>query len=99
MESRPSQGTHPDNVRERAVRMMVDDERRYGSQAVMVCSVFAEPNPKAEMVGCRCPALRRSPWASINRINSSEAELNRHWLRPRTTRCHAVARLGGRLAG
>jgi hypothetical protein len=99
MESRPSQGTHPDNVRERAVRMMVDDERRYGSQAVVVCSVADEPSPKAEMVGCRYPALRRSQRAPINRINTSEAELNRHWLRPRTTRCHAVARLGGRLAG
>jgi transposase len=46
----PSQGKYPDEVRERAVRMVLDHEHEYGSQWEATCSVAEELGPKAETV-------------------------------------------------
>jgi transposase len=46
----PSKGKYPDEVRERAVRMVLDHEQEYGSQWEAICSVAEKLGPKAETV-------------------------------------------------
>ena len=46
----PRQGKYPDEVRERAVRMVLDHEHEYGSQWEASCSVAEKLGPKAETV-------------------------------------------------
>lgn len=46
----PSRGKYPDEVRERAVRMVLDHEHEYGSQWEAICSVAEKLGPKAETV-------------------------------------------------
>src|ERR687892_2702919 len=46
----PRQGKYPDEVRERAVRMVLDHEHEYGSQWEAICSVAEKLGPKAETV-------------------------------------------------
>ena len=46
----PSQGKYPDELRERAVRMVLDHEDEYGSQWEAICSVAEKLGPKAETV-------------------------------------------------
>lgn len=43
-------GKYPDEVRERAVRMVLDHEGEYASQWGAICSVADMPGPKAETV-------------------------------------------------
>jgi len=43
----PSKGKYPDEVRERAVRMVLDHEHEYGSQWEAICSVAEKLGPKA----------------------------------------------------
>jgi hypothetical protein len=53
----PSQGSYPDELRERAVRMVLYHEHEYGSQWEAICSV-AEKRPKAQTCGCGSAELR-----------------------------------------
>lgn len=46
----PSQGKYPDELRERAVRMVLDHEHEYGSQWEAICSVAEKLGRKAETV-------------------------------------------------
>ncbi|VAV93111.1 Mobile element protein [hydrothermal vent metagenome] len=43
-------GKYPDELRERAVRMVLDHEDEYGSQWEAICSVAEKLGPKAETV-------------------------------------------------
>jgi transposase len=46
----PRQGKYPDDLRERAVRMVLDHEGEYGSQWEAICSVADKLGSKAETV-------------------------------------------------
>ena len=46
----PRQGKYPDELRERAVRMVLDHEGEYASQWAAICSVAEKLGPKAETV-------------------------------------------------
>jgi len=46
----PSKGKYPDELKERAVRMVLDHQHEYGSQWEAICSVAAKLGPKAETV-------------------------------------------------
>ena len=46
----PNHGKYPDDLRERAVRMVLDHEHEYGSQCEAICSVAEKLGPKAETV-------------------------------------------------
>ena len=49
-EHRQYRGKYPDELRERAVRMVLDHEGEYGSQWEAICSVAEKLGPKAETV-------------------------------------------------
>ena len=44
------QGRYPDELRDRAVRMVLDHQHEYGSQWEAICSVAEKLGPKAETV-------------------------------------------------
>ena len=44
----PSNGKYPDELRERAVRMVLDHGHEYGSQWEAMCSVAEKLGPKPE---------------------------------------------------
>ena len=46
----PSNGKYPDELRERAVRMVLDHGHEYGSQWEAICSVAEKLGPKPETV-------------------------------------------------
>lgn len=46
----PRQGKYPDELRERAVRLVLDHSQEYGSQWEAICSVAEKLGPKAETV-------------------------------------------------
>jgi transposase len=46
----PRQGKYPDELRERAVRMVLEHEGEYGSRWEAICSVAEKLGPKAETV-------------------------------------------------
>jgi transposase len=46
----PNHGRYPDELRERAVRMVLDHGHEYGSQWEAICSVSEKLGPKAETV-------------------------------------------------
>jgi transposase len=46
----PHHGKYPDEVRERAVRMVLEHGHEYGSQWEAICSVAEKLDPKAETV-------------------------------------------------
>lgn len=46
----PNYGRYPAELRERAVRMVFDNERHYGSQWEAICSVADKLGPSAESV-------------------------------------------------
>ena len=52
-EHRQHRGKYRDELRERAVRMILDHEDEYGSQWEAICSVADKLGPNAEMVGLR----------------------------------------------
>jgi transposase len=43
----PNHGKYPDELRERAVRMVLDHGHEYGSQWEAICSVAEKLGPKA----------------------------------------------------
>lgn len=46
----PNHGKYPDELRERAIRMVLDHGHEYGSQWEAICSVAAKLGPRAETV-------------------------------------------------
>ena len=46
----PNHGKYPDELRERAVRMVLDHGHEYGSQWEAICSVAEKLGPKPETV-------------------------------------------------
>jgi transposase len=46
----PRHGKYPDELRERAVRIVLDHQHEYGSQREAICSVAEKLGPKAETV-------------------------------------------------
>ena len=83
----PRQGKYPDELRERAVRMVLDHENEYGSQWEAICSVAEKLGPKAETVRLwvrqaeRDTGRRRGPTtdelAELKRLKRENAELRR----------------------
>ena len=47
----PRRGKYPDELRDRAVRMVLDHQHEYGSQWEAMCSVAEKLGPKPETVG------------------------------------------------
>ena len=83
----PSQGKYPDELRERAVRMVLDHEHEYGSQWEAICSVAEKLGPKAETVRLwvrraetdegRRPGSTTDQLAELKRLRRENAELRR----------------------
>ena len=70
MESMPSKGKYPDELRERAMRMVLDHGHEYGSQWEAICSVADKLGPKPEtraVVGAPGRDGRRPPAGSDDR--------------------------------
>ena len=83
----PRQGKYPDELRERAVRMVLDHDSEYGSQWEAICSVAEKLGPKAETVRLwvrqaeRDTGRRQGPGsdelAELKRLKRENAELRR----------------------
>ena len=83
----PRHGKYPDEMRERAVRMVLDHADEYGSQWEAICSVAEKLGPKAETVrlwvrqaerdsGRRAGATTEE-LAELKRLKRENAELRR----------------------
>ena len=83
----PNHGKYPDELRERAVRMVLDHGHEYGSQWEAICSVAEKLGPKAETVrgwvrqaekdeGQR-PGPTTDQLAELKRLKRENAELRR----------------------
>jgi transposase len=83
----PRQGKYPDELRERAVRMVLGHEGEYGSQWEAICSVAEKLGPKAETVRLwvrqaerdqgRRPGATSDELAELKRLKRENAELRR----------------------
>jgi transposase len=83
----PSQGKYPDELRERAVRIVLDHEDEYGSQWQAICSVAEKLGPKSETVRLwvrraeayegRRPGPTSDQLAELKRLKRENAELRR----------------------
>jgi len=83
----PRQGKYPDELRERAVRMVLEHEGEYGSQWEAICSVAEKLVPKAETVRLwvrqaerdqgRRPGATSDELAELKRLKRENAELRR----------------------
>ena len=83
----PRHGRYPAELRERAVRMVLDHEREYGSQWEAICSVAEKLGPTAETVrkwvrqAERDTGRRQGPTtddlAEVKRLRRENAELRR----------------------
>lgn len=83
----PRHGRYPAELRERAVRMVLDHEREYGSQWEAICSVAQKLGPTAETVrkwvrqAERDTGRRQGPTtddlAEVKRLRRENAELRR----------------------
>lgn len=83
----PNHGKYPDELRERAIRMVLDHGHEYGSQWEAICSVAEKLGPKAETVrlwvrqaekdtGRRAGATT-DELAELKRLKRENAELRR----------------------
>jgi transposase len=80
-------GKYPDELRERAVRMVLDHQHEYGSQWEAICSVADKLGPKAETVRLwvrqaerdegRRPGASTEDLAELKRLKRENAELRR----------------------
>lgn len=83
----PNHGKYPDELRERAVRMVLDHGHEYGSEWEAICSVAAMLGPKAETVRGwvrqaekdegRRPGPTTDQVAELKRLRHENAELRR----------------------
>lgn len=83
----PRQGKYPDELRERAVRMVLEHGGEYGSQWEAICSVAEKLGPKAETVRLwvrqaerdrgRRPGATSDELAELKRLRRENAELRR----------------------
>jgi transposase len=83
----PSRGKYPDELRERAVRMVLEHQHEYGSQWEAICSVAEKLGPKAETVrlwvrrvevdGGRRPGVTTAESEELRRLRRENAELRR----------------------
>ena len=87
MEPCQDRGVYPQEVRERAVRMVFEHQHEYGSQWEAICSVAEKLGPKSETVrkwvrraeidgGVR-PGPTSSELEEIKRLKRENAELRR----------------------
>ena len=83
----PRQGKYPDELRERAVRTVLEHKGEYGSQWEAICSVAEKLGPKAETVRLwvrqaerdqgRRPGASSDELAELKRLKRENAELRR----------------------
>ena len=83
----PNHGRYPAELRERAVRMVLDSERHYGSQWEAICSVAGKLGPSAESVrkwvrraeidGGARPGVTTAERARITDLERENRELRR----------------------
>jgi transposase-like protein len=83
----PNHGKYPDELRERAVRMVFDHEHEYPSQWAAICSVADKLGPKPETVRGwvrqaerdhgRRPGPSTDELAELKRLKRENAELRR----------------------
>ena len=84
---RQRRGKYPDELRERAVRMVLDHEEEYGSQWEAICSVAEKLGPQAETVRLwvrraetdsgRRPGPTTEQLVELKRLKRENAELRR----------------------
>lgn len=83
----PKHGKYPDELRERAVRLVLDHQHEYGSQWEAICSVAEKLGPKPETVRLwvrqaerdtgRRPGATTEELAELKRLKRENAELRR----------------------
>ena len=83
----PGNGRYPVELRERAVRMVLENERLYGSQWEAICSVAGKLGPTAETVrkwvrraevdGGARPGVTTAERARIKELEGEVRELRR----------------------
>src|SRR3954471_20244539 len=83
----PNHGRYPNELRERAVRMVLEHGHEYGSQWEAICSVADKLGPKAETVGLwvrqaerdegRRPGSTTEELTELKRLRRENAELRR----------------------
>jgi transposase len=83
----PNHGKYPDELRERAVRMVLDHQHEYGSQWEAICSVAEKLGPRSETVRGwvrsaevdqgRRPGVTSDEQAELKRLKRENAELRR----------------------
>ena len=83
----PNHAPYPDELRERAVRLVLDHQDEYGSQWEAICSVAEKLGPRAETVRLwvrraeadegRRPGPTSDELAELKRLKRENAELRR----------------------
>ena len=83
----PNHGKYPDELRERAVRMVFEHEHEYPSQWAVICSVADKLGPRPETVrgwvrqaerdDGRRPGPSSDELAELKRLKRENAELKR----------------------
>ena len=83
----PNHGKYPDELRERAVRMVFEHEHKYPSQWAAICSVADKLGPRPETVrgwvrqaerdDGRRPGPSSDELAELKRLKRENAELKR----------------------
>ena len=73
----PNHGRYPDELRERAVRMVLDHGHEYGSQWEAICSVAEKLGPKAETVRLWVRQAERDEGRRSGPTTEDQAELKR----------------------
>jgi transposase len=73
----PRHGKYPDELRERAVRMVLDHGHEYGSPWEAICSVAAKLGPKAETIRLWVRQAERDQGRLAGATSEERAELER----------------------